>query len=515
MTPRPVHQARWLEPLVVALGRAGQRGLVPPAVEPGIAAPAALAAIPAALRRATAPALPEIAQPDVLRHFLRLSQETLGGAIGGDIGQGTTTLKYNPPVNEAIVRAAGLVDAHPLAEAAAIQGTLEIVHRFEAMLREISGFERFSFQPGGGTHGIYANARIIHAYHASRGDDARDEILTTVFSHPSDAAAPATAGFKVLTVHPGERGYVEPEAVRAMVSERTAGLMIANPEDTGIFNPRIDEIVAIVHEAGGLCAHDWANANGVLGVYRAADAGFDLCQFNLHKTFGSPHSSGGFACGAIGTTAELAPYLPAPLVVRDGDAYAIEDAGPLSIDRVRAFHGVVGTVVRAYAWVRALGPDGLRAVAEAAVLNSNYLTMRLAALGVVEPSYVEANPQPRLEQVRYSLQALMEETGVGTEDVARRSGDFGVAGYFPSHHPWVVPEPATLEPTESASKDDLDAYAEIIAEIVAEARRDPERVRAAPERGPIHRVDEASLNDPERWALTWRAHVRRRREPVT
>jgi glycine dehydrogenase subunit 2 len=377
------------------------------------------------------------------------------------------------------------------------------------MLREISGMAAFSFQPGGGTHGIYANACIMRAYHASRGEP-RDEIITTVYSHPADAAAPATAGYRVVTIYPGERGHIELDAVRAAVSERTAGLMIANPEDTGIFNPEIDRIVAAVHDAGGLCAYDWANANGLLGVLRAADAGFDLCQLNLHKTFGSPHASGGLACGAIGVCEALAPFLPVPRVMATADGYRLDHDQPQSIGTVRAHLGVVGTVLRSYAWVAALGAEGLRTVAESAVLNNNYLAHRLAELGVFEPAYARENETPRLEQIRYSLAALAEETGVGTADVARRSADHGVTGFFSSHHPWLIPEPATLEPTETPTRADLDAYAAIIASVVAEAREHPERVQGAPERCAIHLTDDGPLDDPASWALTWRAHLRNR-----
>jgi glycine dehydrogenase subunit 2 len=454
--------------------------------------------------------LPEIAQPEVFRHFLRLSQETLGAAVGVDIGQGTATMKYSPPAHEGLIRASGLVDIHPLTDERDIQGLLGLVHSFDQMLCEISGMARFSFQPGGGTHGIYANACIMRAYHAQRGEE-RDEILTTVYSHPADAAAPATAGYRVITVYPGPRGYVEREAVEGVLSERTAGLMIANPEDTGIFNPEIDAIVAAVHEAGGLCAYDWANANGLLGIMRAADAGFDLCQLNLHKTFGSPHASGGLACGAIGASAALAPFLPMPLVARTDGGYHLERDGRLSIGAVRAFHGIVGTVLRSYAWVAALGADGLRRVAESAVLNNNYLAHRLSELGVFEPAYTAENPAPRLEQIRYSLAALAEETGVGTEAVARRSADHGVTGFFSSHHPWLVPEPATLEPTETPTRADLDSYAEALASVVAEARANPAGVHGAPERCAIHVIDEAPLDDPATWAVTWRAHLRNKR----
>jgi glycine dehydrogenase subunit 2 len=506
------HQARWNEPVIFELGSPGERGLIPAQVEPEIAAlagpPESL--LPEAARRQEPPALPEISQPRLRKHFLRLSQETMGAAIGVDIGQGTATMKYSPPILDRLARQ--IRPIHPLAPDETVQGLLELVSRFEQVLCALSGLDRFSFQPGGGTHGIYANACIIRAWHARRGEPERDEILTTLHSHPADAAAPATAGFRIVTVPPAATGYPSADDVRALVGPRTAGLMVANPEDTGLFNPAIDEIVDAVHKAGGLCAYDQANANGMLAVARAADAGFDLCQFNLHKTFGSPHGCGGLACGAIGVRAELAPFLPAPTIERapDGRFYLDHDR-PLSAARVRAFHGAIDTVVRAYAWVMSLGPDGLRKVAETAVLNNNYLSARLRELAGVEVSFDGSGTSlPRLEQIRYSLAQVRERTGMGTEAISRRTADHGVAGFFPGHHPWTVSEPMTLEPTESPSRAELDDYVRILEQVLAEAEAEPGEVERAPQRSAIHRIDDAALDDPSRWALTWRAYLRKR-----
>lgn len=502
------------------LGGPGERGYVPSRLEIEIAGATREIheLIPKDIRRLSPPGLPEIAQPEVYRHFLRLSQETMGAAVGFDAGQGTTTLKYNPPANEAVLRDNGLGDVHPLADEDQVQGWLQVMHGLDLALRELSGMARFSLQPGGGTHGIYANACMIRAYHESRGDSQRDEILTTILSHPGNAAGPRTAGFKVVTLYPGANGYVTAEAVSAAVSERTAGLMVSNPEDTGIFNPQIQEIVGLVHDAGGLCVHDQANANGLVGIVRSVDQGFDLTHYNLHKTFSTPHACGGPACGAIGATGRLERFLPTPLVGNAGGRYFFETDRPDSVGRVRSFHGVMPNIVRAYAWIAAMGGDGLKRMAEASVLNNNYLALRLGQLAGIKPAYFDANPSPRLEQVRYTLADIVAETGVTTDDISRRSGDFGVSGYFPSHHPRVVPEPATLEPTETASKADLDYYAWVLAQIVAEARTDPERVRSSPENGPIHRIDTQWLDDPAQWALTWRAHLRKhraaRQEPV-
>jgi glycine dehydrogenase subunit 2 len=512
MKLRPFHQASWNEPMILELGSPGERGILLPEVEPEVAAVAGdpFEGVPAELRRSTPPGLPELSQPQVLRHFLRLSHETLGNDVNIHLGLGTCTMKYSPKVNEELIRSHKVADLHPEQDDETAQGILEAMWRFEQALCELSGMERFSFQPGGGSQAVYANAAMIKAYHAARGEPERDEIVTTIFSHPCDGAGPSTAGFRVVTVYAGDRGYPDVDAIKAAVSERTAGLMITNPEDTGIFNPHIDEIVEIVHEAGGLCHYDQANANGILGITRARDAGFDLCQFNLHKTFSSPHCSMGMPVGASGVTGELARFLPSPTVERRPDGrFELDYDRPDSIGKVRAFHGVPATVVRSYAWVLSLGAEGLREVAEIAVLNNNYLARKVAEIPGFGISYAEGNADRRLEQIRYSLEKLREDTGIGTLDVARRSCDFGVAQYFPSHEPWIVPEPMTLEPAESVSRADLDTYAAVLEQISREAYSDPELIRTSPHRSTVHQIDAGALDDPQRWALTWRAWARK------
>ena len=507
--PRRFHQARWDEPIVFELSRPGQRGILVPGVEDEVksAAGDVRTDLPDHLQRKSPPALPEMAQPQVVRHYTRLSQETLGADINIDVGQGTCTMKYNPKVNERLARLPQMADLHPLQDECTVQGVLEIVHRFERFLKEISGMDSFSFLPAAGSQAIYVNASIIRAWHTSRGEaDRRDEIITTVFSHPSDAAAPRTAGYKLITLYPEETGYPSVEALKAAVSDRTAGMMITNPEDTGIFNPEIEEFVRVVHQAGGLCAYDQANANGILGITRAADSGFDLCHFNLHKTFSTPHGSGGPACGAVGVTKDLARFLPVPVVGYDGTRYRLDHERPESIGRIGSFHGPVAVVLRAYAWAMSLGADGLREAAEVSVLNNNYLMKRLLEIRGLTAPYAEG--KRRIEQVRYSWEELHRETGVTTEEIGMRAADFGVH-YWTSHHPFIVPQPASIEPPESYSKDDLDEYAGILGQISREAYSDPGIVKNAPHRSVIHRVDPAPLDDPERWAVTWRAYRRK------
>jgi glycine dehydrogenase subunit 2 len=511
---RRFHQARWDEPIIFELSQPGQRGILVPEVEQGVREGAdeysnaqPWLALPDKARRKKPPALPEMSQPQVLRHYVRLSQENLGADFNVDVGQGTCTMKYSPKINEQLARSPKMTGLHPLQDESTVQGILEVMFRFEQILKEISGLDRFSLQPGAGSAAIYANAAIIRAYHESRGEATqRDEIITTIFSHPSNAACARTAGFKVITLYPDEDGYPDLEALKAAVSERTAGLLITNPEDTGIYNPKIAEFVQVVHEAGGLAAYDQANANGILGITRAREAGFDLCHFNLHKTFSTPHGCGGPGGGVVGATEALARFLPAPVVSYDGERYYLDWDRPESIGKIGPFYGNVGVVLRAYAWVMNLGADGLREVAEIAVLNNNYLLNKMLQIQGVSAPY--AKGKRRIEQVRYSWQELAEETGVHSEEIGVRAADFGIH-YWTSHHPFVVPEPCTLEPTESYSKQELDEYADILAHVAQEARSEPDLVKAAPHNSTIHTIDHAPLDDPERWAITWRAYLRK------
>lgn len=505
---RKYHAPRWDEPLIHELHNAGERGILPPAPIDSLPP----ASPEAAFRRNTAPELPEIAQSQVLRHFMRLSQETLGADLNVDIGQGTCTMKYSPKVNE---RAAGSPQsrgAHPRQAESTMQGTLQILHDLEAYLREVSGMDAISLQAGSGSAAIFGNVSIVRAYHKDRGEaDRRDEIITTIYSHPSNAATAKTLGYKVITLWPDERGFPDLEALKSVISERTAALFITNPEDTGIFNPRITEYVEAVHSVGGLTVYDQANANGLLGIARAREAGFDLCHFNLHKTFSTPHACGGPAAGAIGAIDALAPYLPGRRVVKADGRYEFANRSERAVADIRPFHGVIPNLIRAYAWIRALGPDGLREVSDIAVLNNNYVMTRLLEVSGVTAPYAEG--QRRVEQVRYSWEELTKDTGVTSGELGARMADYGFH-YWTSHHPYVVPEPLTLEPTESYSKRELDEYIDSLACTAEEARTNPKLVKRAPHRSSIHTVDAESTTDPETWATSWRAFRRKYRGQV-
>jgi len=508
---RDYHAPRWDEPLIMEQSVPGERGVLVPSPEPEEIAEVGnpLDLIPAGSRRGSVPDLPELSQYQVLRHYLRLSQETLGMELGSDISEGTCTMKYSPKMHEEMIRYHRAADIHPWQDEDTMQGLLEIVYNAGEYFKSISGMDAVTLQPGGGSHAVFTNACVTRAYFQEKGElDQRNEFITTIFSHPCDAATPKVAGFKVITVMPDANGYPDLEAFKAAVSERTAACSITNPEDTGIYNPHIDEYVEILHDAGALAFTDQANANGILGIAQARDAGFDSCHFNLHKTFSSPHGCEGPATGAYLCTDELAPFLPVPLVTKVGDRYHLEYDRPRSIGRVRGFLGTWLGVIRAYAWIRSMGPEGLREVAEISVLNNNYLDRLLLGVRGVSRPYAEGHR--RLDQVRYSLETMKEETGVGTSDVHDRMVDFGIQSYWTSHHPWVVPEPFTPEPCETYSKADLDEWAAVIKKVSDEAYSEPEWVKSAPHSSSAKRMKRLeAIEEPDQWALTWRAYKRK------
>jgi glycine dehydrogenase subunit 2 len=495
---------RWKEPVLYELSRTGSRNNMVPDAEAVLAEEAGdvLARIPKKMRRAVPPAMPELSEPEVMRHYLRLSQQTFGFDTGVSIGSGTCTMKYSPKLNDQLARMPSLNDLHPLQPEETLQGILEIMYELRNWLCEIAGMDEFSFQPRGGSHGIYANACIIRAYHRARGDHNRNEIITCSVSHPSDAGCPSAAGFKVIELYPDKAtGNIGLDQLKAAISDRTAGLMITAPYDTGVFDSELGEYVKAVHDAGGLVALDQANFNGVMTRLRAGDAGADLMQFNLHKTFSAPHGSYGPATGAIGARKELRGFMPVPLVTFDGTKYALDYDLPQSIGKVGTFNGVLMNVVKAYAWIMSMGYQGLRQAAEWAVINNNYLVKKMLevrGVGVAWPH------RAKLQETRFTLQKMMEETGIGSVEVDRRIADFGVQTFFRSHEPMIIPEPVTLECGDSASREDLDLFVEAFRRVSEEAYRDPEIVRRAPHRCAVHQIDPGPLQEARCVIGTWR-----------
>ncbi|MGC9780323.1 MAG: aminomethyl-transferring glycine dehydrogenase subunit GcvPB [Candidatus Heimdallarchaeota archaeon] len=509
---RNFHQAKWDEPVIFELSNKGERGILFPEIEEEIEVIVGdgLSKLPKNMIRKQPPQLPELSQMQVLKHYLRLSQQTLGADLNVDIGQGTCTMKYSPKINEKIASSPKLTELHPAQDESTVQGILEIIYKLDLFLREISGLDKFTFQPGGGGQAIFAMVSMIEAYHAANNEaEQRDEIISTMFSHPSDAAAPTVKGYKVINIYPNEDGLPDVEALEKAVSEHTAGLLITNPEDTGIFNPKIKEFTDIIHKAGGICGYDQANANGIIGITRAKEAGFDMSFFNLHKTFSSPHGCGGPATGALGVAKEFIKYLPVPLVEFEKEKYYFNYDLPKSIGKVRAFYGVIPAIVKAYSWIMSLGSEGLKEVAHIAVLNNNYLLKKVLEIPGASAPY--AKGRHRIEQVRYSWEDLYKDTGITTEDVTNRMVDFGFH-MWSSHHPFIVPQPFTLEPTESYSKAEIDEYIAGLKRVAKEAYENPEIVKNAPHRSVVHKIDHDPLDDPNRWAITWRAYLKKNKK---
>ena len=509
MSIRRYHAAVWDEPLVMEMGAPGRRGSIIGDVEPGImdavGNPAEL--VPAGLLRIRPPDLPELSEPEVLRHYLHLSQETLG--MMGISLFGTCTMKYNPRLATELAARPEIAELHPDQGDDTLQGVLALVHGLDLILRGVSGMDQFVFQAGGGAHAAYTHAVMTRAHHAARGELAqRDEIVTTIQAHPCNAATAAAAGFKIVTLPLEENGYPSLEALKAAVSERTASLMVNNPDDMGIYNPEIDKWVEIVHEAGGLCFYDHANFNGVMGKIKV-ELGFDACMYMLHKTFGAPKAGGGPAVGAYGCSEELAPFLPTPVVVREGDRYRLDRNRPLSVGKVREFWGNVPQLVYAYAWSRAMGAEGIDKASDISVLANNYMETRLLGIRGVTKSQPHVTA-PRMEMTRYSLETVERETGITVFDVQNRMVDFGIDAFWLSHEPWLVPQPFTPEAGEMWSKEDIDEWIDVLDHVIAEAYSNPELVRTAPHNQAISRLGATDLNDPARWATTWRAYKRKR-----
>jgi glycine dehydrogenase subunit 2 len=502
------HAAKWDEPVVMEMGRPGGRGQIFPAPEPEVTDSIGADLIPPAMTRKDRPVLPEITEFEAQRHYLHLSQMTLG--MMGVSLFGTCTMKYNSKTSEFATLRPELAEVHPYQHPDTLQGVLGIIHDFDHILRSLSGMDQFIFQAGGGADAAYTMAIVARAYWADRGMlGQRTEMITSMQAHPCNPATAAAAGFKVVNLPLEENGYPSLDALKAAVSDKTALIMINNPDDMGIYNPEIKKWVRVAKEAGALCFYDHANFNGVMGKLSARELGFDACMFMLHKTFGAPKAGGGPAVGAFGCSDDLAPYLPSPVVAKQGARYILDEDRPKSAGKVREYWGNVPQVVKAYAWARGMGAEGIELASDISVVANNYMDHRLGQI----PGLAKSNPdvtQHRMEMTRWSFGPLCEETGIGTVDVANRMADFGIDPFWMSHEPWIVAEPFTPEAGELWSKEDIDLWVDVIAQIAEEARSDPEMVKSAPHNQPVAQVKGDVFEDPAKWAMTWRAYQRKR-----
>jgi glycine cleavage system P protein (glycine dehydrogenase) subunit 2 len=440
------------------------------------------AEVPADLRRAEPPRLPEIAEPEIVRHFTELSTRNFG-IDTGFYPLGSCTMKYNPRVNERLVMQPGFRDLHPYQEEDAAQGALELMWRLQAALVEISGLHACSLQPAAGSQGELTGLMLMRAYFRDRGEgDQRDTIVTADTAHGTNPASVTMAGYKLAKVETDARGNVDVAHLREMVNERTAGLMLTNPSTLGLFDEHIKEVAAIFHEVGALLYYDGANLNAVCGISRPGDMGFDIVHINLHKTFSQPHGGGGPGGGPIVVRDKLEPFLPVPAVVRDGETFRLDYDRPKSIGKVRGYTGPFGVFVRSYAYIRSYGPR-LREMSEVAVLNANYLLARL------KNGYDLPFDRLCMHEFVLSARSLKREHGITALDVAKRLMDYG---FHPPtiYFPLVVPEALMIEPTETEAKETLDAFVDAMLAIAAEAADDPEVIRDAPHGRPVRRLDE-------------------------
>jgi glycine dehydrogenase subunit 2 len=426
--------------------------------------------------------MPELSQLDVMRHYLALSQRNFG-VDTGFYPLGSCTMKYNPRVCEQAAGLPGFADSHPLLPAADVQGNLALMHDLQQWLAEIGGFEAVSLQPAAGAHGELTALLMMRAYHADRGDAGRIQVLIPDSAHGTNPASTAMAGLEVLEIPSDDRGNVDLDALRAACDETVAALMLTNPNTLGLFDEHLEEVVSLVHGCGGLVYGDGANMNALTGITRPGDLGIDLMHFNLHKTFATPHGGGGPGSGPVGASSALAPYLPGPLVGRgEGDAPAFVPVLPeKSIGRIATFYGNFAMMVRAWVYLRMHGTEGLRRNAEHAVLNANYLRMKLRDVYPV--------PYDRMAMHEFVCEGRIEGSPVRALDIAKRLIDHGFhppTNYFPL----IVHEALMIEPTETESRETLDAFADALHAIAREAVEDPGLVRTAPHSTVVGRLDE-------------------------
>jgi glycine dehydrogenase subunit 2 len=436
--------------------------------------------VPDELARARPPRLPEISEPELVRHFTALASRTFG-IDTGFYPLGSCTMKHNPRVNERVVALPGFRDLHPHQEEEGAQGTLELMWRLQAMLAEIAGLPAVSLQPAAGSQGEITGLLLMRAYFADRGEDRRKVVVADT-AHGTNPASVTMAGYELQKVATDARGNIDVANLRELVDRETAGLMLTNPSTLGLFDENIEEVASIFHEAGALLYYDGANLNAVCGISRPGDMGFDIVHFNLHKTFSQPHGGGGPGGGPIAVRERLEPFLPVPAVVRDGERYSLDYDRPKTIGKVRGFCGPFGVFVRSYAYIRSYGP-GLREMSEAAVLNANYLLARL------RDGYELPFDRLCMHEFVLSARRLKREHGITALDVAKRLMDYD---FHPPtiYFPLIVSEALMIEPTETEAKETLDAFADAMLEISRDAAERPEVLKEAPHNRPVRRVDE-------------------------
>jgi len=501
-------QANWNEPVIFNLGRKGRRGHVLPKVEEEIKNVVGdfNAIIPLNMQRKSRLGLPELSEVEVARHFIRLSEMNYG-VDSGLYPLGSCTMKYNPKINEQLASMPTMGMLHPYQDESTAQGILEVLYKLERWLAEITGTHEVCLHPAAGAHGEFLGTLLMRAYHKFNGEgERRSEVIVPDPAHGTNPASAAMAGFNVVVVPSDDEGCVSLGALKAAVSERTAGLMLTNPNTLGIFEKNIDEIARIVHKAGGLLYYDGANLNPILGKARPGDMGFDIVHINIHKTFSTPHGGGGPGAGPVGVSEELAKFLPVPYIVFDGKRYRLDYDRQHSIGKIRGFYGNTAVLLKAYAYILSLGSEGLKEAAEVSVLNANYLMKKLRGIrGLTLPYNSE---KPRKHECVFSAKPLKNETGISALNIAKRLLDYGL--HPPTiYFPLIVDEALMIEPTETFEKEELDRFAEVMRKICEEAYTTPETVLKAPHNAAVSRLDEVKASHPRTMAPSWRMYLKR------
>jgi glycine dehydrogenase subunit 2 len=448
--------------------------------------------VPDALKRKTALQLPEVDEPSVVRHYTRLSSWN-HGIDTGMYPLGSCTMKYNPRISEALCRLPGFARLHPYAPEDMCAGALQLIWELGEYLKEISGFAGITMQPAAGAHGELTGIKLIRAYHQDQGNP-RKRVLVPDTAHGTNPASSKFGGYDVVEIQSGPQGILEANAVTQVMDQDVAALMVTNPNTLGLFESNIGEIAEIVHRAGGLVYCDGANLNSMMGIARPGDMGIDVMQFNLHKTFSTPHGGGGPGSGPVGVAEELLDFLPVPQVEKTPSGFRVTTERPKSIGRVKSFYGQFAVMVRAYVYIREMGALGLRRASEMAVLNANYIRARL------EDTYHLPYPAQSMHEVVFSDKNL-QDAGVTTLDVAKRLLDYG---FHPPtvYFPLVVHGAMMIEPTETESPETLEEFIQAMKKIAEEARTDPELVRTSPHKTVVRRLDEVkAAREP---ILTWK-----------
>lgn len=485
MTPK--EQANWNEGSIFSSASKGLRTSLIPTNTEFIKKGQEISNSLGSLKRKNKPKLPELSELDVLRHYTRLSQMNYSIQTGF-YPLGSCTMKYNPVINDRAANFSGFAHTHPEQPSETVQGNLELLYELEHWLGSLLGFDGVTLQPAAGAHGEYTGVTMIKAYHEKNGHTNRNEILIPDSAHGTNPASAALAGFKIVSIPSAKDGTIDVEALKAAVGPNTAGLMMTNPSTTGVFEYNVEEVVKIVHDAGGLVYYDGANLNAIVGMARPGDMGFDVAHINLHKTFSTPHGGGGPGAGVITVNSKLVPFLPVPRVNFDGKTYSLNYNYPESIGKVKSYVGNFGVLVRAYTYIYSLGFEGLQAVAKHAVLNANYMSKKVENIKGLSVPYRGKHGLVKHEFVA-SAEPMKRDTGVSTLDISKRLLDFMV--HPPTiYFPLIVPEAMMIEPTETESKDSCDEYIKILETISQEAYSHPDIIKEAPTHTSVTRVDD-------------------------